>query len=194
MIQSISGNLKAKHVGYIVIDVSGVGLKIATSNSVFDNLPNIGENLSIFTYLHVREDSLELYGFSDGKELDLFENLIGISGVGPKSALGILSITTTDRLVAAIKGGKADLITKVSGIGKKTAARIVLELKDKLKTSGSPHLVSLMESDVELEETLVSLGYTKVQAKEAIEKINPDTKGFKNRLKEALKSSKKTNS
>jgi holliday junction DNA helicase RuvA len=194
MIHFISGALKAKNANHIVVEVGGVGFKIFPSRTVYDNLPSIGEKLELSAFLYVREDALELYGFTSDQELHLFEKLNSISGIGPKSALGILGITSADRLIAAIQEGKAELLTKVSGVGRKTAERIVLELKDKLKKEKAPHLVSLMESDVELEETLVSLGYTKRQAQDAIAKINPEVVGFKNRLKEALKNSKKTNS
>ena len=104
--------------------------------------------------------------------------------------MGFWGGAATDRLVAAINEGQTELLTKVSGIGRKTAERVVLELKGKLKLEGSPHLVSLMESDAELEETLVGLGYTKPQAREAVKRINPEVTGFKERLKEALKKTK----
>jgi len=193
MIHSLSGVLRSKNSEYIIIEIGGVGLKVASSATVYKSLPNIGENISIYTHLHVKEDALELYGFTGENELQLFEHLISISGIGPKSALGILGITSIDRLIVAINEGKTELLTKVSGIGRKTAGRIILELKDRLKTGASPHLITLMESDLELEETLVSLGYTKTQAKEVIAKINPQITGFKNRLKESLRQTKKNN-
>lgn len=193
MIHTLSGILRSKQADFIVIEVGGVGLKVTPARSVYTALPSMDEGINLHTYLYVKEDALDLYGFSSEKELSLFEHLIAVSGVGPKSALGILGVTSTDRVIAAINQGKTDLLTKVSGIGRKTAGRVVLELKDKLKTGKAPQLVTLMESDVELEETLVSLGYTKNQAKAAIAKIDPEITGFKNRLKEALKKTKKEN-
>ena len=190
MIHSLKGTFAGERDNHIVVDVHGVGFKIFPSASVFRALPETGQSLALSCFLYVREDALELYGFSDEKELELFEQLNTVSGIGPKSAMGILGVAATDRLIAAINEGKVDLLTKVSGIGRKTAERVVLELKGKLKFEGAPHLVTLMESDTELEETLVSLGYTKAQARTAIDKLNPETKGFKERLKEALKRTK----
>jgi holliday junction DNA helicase RuvA len=191
MIHSVSGNLTARTASHIVIEVGGVGLKIYPSRILLERLPSIGEKIKISAFLYVRENALELYGFDSDAELYLFEKLNDVSGIGPKSAIGILSITSPDRLIAAIQAGKADLLTKVSGIGRKTAERVVLELRDKLKDDIAPELVTLMESDVELEEALVGLGYTKKQAQDAIRKLNPETIGFKNRLTEALKQTKK---
>jgi len=192
MIHSVSGILTARAADYVVIDVSGVGLKIYPSRVLSARLPAINGEIKVSAFLYVRENALELYGFDSEAELYLFEKLNEVSGIGPKSALGILGITSPDRLIAAIQTGKADLLTKVSGIGRKTAERVVLELRDKLKNEPAPELLTLMESDVELEETLVGLGYTKRQAEDAIRKINPATIGFKDRLKEVLKKAKQS--
>ena len=190
MIYSISGKLTEKREKYVVVDVMGIGFRVYISENQMSRLPSLGDPIKLFSYLHVREDALELYGFLTEPELTFFEKLNSISGIGPKSALNILSVAPIERLIAAINEGKADLLTKASGIGKKTAERIILELKGKIEMKNAKQMVGLMESDVEIEETLVSLGYSRAQAKDAVSKIDPKTQGFKDRLKEALRKAK----
>lgn len=190
MIYKVSGTLEAKREHFIVVNVGTIAFKVYPTASVLGGLPEIGNAVKIFTHLHVREDELTLYGFTNIQELELFERLLEVSGVGPKSALSILNVSKVDQLIAAINEGRTELITRASGIGKKTAERIVLELKGKLSLTSQPQTLSLMESDLELEETLMSLGYTKAQAKAVVGKIDPKVKGFKERLKEALKKPK----
>lgn len=187
MIYSIAGSMVFKKEHFFVLDAHGVSFKIFTSANTLANLPPGGSPAKAYCHLHVREDAMELYGFLSEKELELFEKLNTVTGIGPKSALGILGVTKIEQLVAAINEGKTELLTRASGIGKKTAERAVLELKGKLSLTSSPELLTLMESDVELEETLVGLGYSRAQAKTAIQKIDPKISGFKERLKEALK-------
>lgn len=190
MIYSISGTLSLKKENFIVLETENIGFKIFPSAHLLNSLPQGGGKIKVFCFLYFREDALELYGFSSEKELELFERLNTISGIGPKSALGILGITKIEQLVAAINEGKTELLTRASGIGRKTAERIVLELKGKLSLTTAPQVLSLMESDVELEETLISLGYSRAQAKAAISKIDPKITNFKDRLKEALRRTK----
>ncbi len=188
MIHRVSGTLFAKKPNFLVLETSGgVSLRIFASPHTLSLLPVAGSPITVFTHLHVREDALELYGFSAESELSLFEKLISVSGIGPKSAMGILGVSKPDQLVAAINEGRTELITRASGVGKKTAERVVLELKGKLAGVGSAEALASMESDVELEETLVSLGYSHAQAKIALEKVGPKVTGFKERLREALK-------
>ena len=175
----------------MVVETSGgISLRVFASPHTLSALPAIGTAVTLHTYLNVREDALELYGFLNESELDLFEKLISVSGIGPKSAMGILGVSKADQLVAAINEGRTELITRASGIGRKTAERVILELKGKLAAVGTQETLNLMESDVELEETLTSLGYSRVQAKSAIAKLDPRVTGFKERLKEALKRTK----
>lgn len=187
MIYTISGVLKLKRESFIVVEVGGVGLKVIVSKGTFATLPGVGERIALFSYLHVREDALDLYGFLREEELSLFNSLNSVSGIGPKSALGVIGIANIEQLVAAINEGRTELLTRASGVGKKTAERVILELKGKLTAGSSPETLTLMESDLELEETLMSFGYSRAQAKNAISKINPKTTSFKERLKEALK-------
>lgn len=191
MIQRVSGVILSKKTNYFVVEVGGgISLRIFASPHTLSALPAQGASVTVHTYLNVREDALELYGFLHESELDLFERLISVSGIGPKSAMGILGVAKADQLVAAINEGRAELITRASGVGRKTAERVILELKGKLASIGTQETLNLMESDVELEETLVSLGYTHAQSKAAIAKLDPKIVGFKERLKEALKRTK----
>jgi len=191
MIYALSGTLVHKAENYAVIDVGGVAFKVNLSLRNVQILPQIGSAIKLSTYLHVREDLLAIYGFSNDEERDFFERLNSISGIGPKSALGILSVAPMDQLVSAINEGRVELLTKASGVGKKIAERVVLELKGKLTPpKGAQQAISLMESDLELEETLTSLGYSRQQAKAVVSKIDPKITGFKERLKEALRRAK----
>lgn len=187
MIYSLTGKLVAKKENFFVLDVGGVAFKVLTSFNVLRSLPQINSLVNAFTYLHVREDALELYGFLGEDELRLFEMLIGISGIGPKSAIGILSVDKVENLKAAIVEGRSELLTKASGVGKKTAERVVLELRGKLQQSGSREIVGLMESDTDIVEVLTNLGYSKNQAKEALAKIDPKITRIEERIKAALR-------
>ena len=128
-----------------------------------------------------------IYGFSSEQELNLFGKLNSVTGIGPKTALGVLTIAKIDQIAAAINQGKADLLTKASGIGRKTAERIILELRGKLKLESSEQIVGRMESDLDIEEALIGLGYSRQQARNAISKVDAKTASFEDRLKEALK-------
>ena len=132
MIYSIYGTLALKKENYAVVEAGGIGFKIFMPKSIVANLPDAGASVKIFSYLNVKQDGMDLYGFLSPKELELFERLISVSGVGPKSALGIMGVAAADQIAAAINEGKSELLTRVSGVGKKTAERVVLELKGKL--------------------------------------------------------------
>lgn len=196
MIHFLTGKLADKKASFAVIEVGSIGFKVYMPPNALQSLPQLGAEIKVHTVLYAREEgAFELYGFREQAERALFEKLTSISGVGPKTALGVLGVAKIEQLAAAINEGKSSLLTKVSGIGKKIAERIVLELKGKLditdKRSAAQEL-GLMESDLELEETLISLGYTKPQAKSAIANIPASVSQFKDRLKEALKNLKKT--
>jgi len=187
MIHSLKGTLLEKKENFFVIGIGGIAFQVKSSFNVLKSLPQIGQIVNVFTYLHVREDALELYGFLDEKELSFFELLIGISGIGPKSALGVLGVERVEKLKAAISEGRAELLTKASGVGKKTADRIILELRNKLSQEGSGEIVGIMQSDHDIIEALSNLGYTKSQAKEALSKVDSKINKMENRIKEALK-------
>ena len=144
-------------------------------------------NVKFFCHLHVREDALDLFGFPTAEELAFFELLISVSGVGPKSALSIMDVAELKNLSAAIKEGRPDLLTKASGIGRKTAERIILDLKTKVSSEKSEATVGKMDTDVDLVETLVGLGDRRDQAKTALGKVDEKIMNLEERLKAALK-------
>jgi len=191
MIYSVSGVVKAKLQTAVIVEAHGVGYRVFVPQFVYDGLPLIGEAVSLFCHFHVREDSQDLYGFSSDSELSLFESLISVNGIGPKSALNIMNVAPFDQVVAAINEGRADLLSKASGVGKKTAERVCLELKGKLSFADSSSVLAGMDSDTELEETLVSLGYSKAQARAAIAKLDPALTTLNERLKAVLREYKK---
>ena len=187
MIYSISGKLIEKRDSFAVIEVLGVGIKLITHKRALSSMPPVGNEVKLFSHLHVREDLLDLYGFTTEEELNFFELLISVSGVGPKSALSILEISELKELAAAIQENRPDLLTRASGIGRKTAERIIIDLKGKVKTEMSGEAVKRMESDADIVETLTNLGYRKDDAKTALEKVDKTVVGLELRLKAALK-------
>jgi Holliday junction DNA helicase RuvA len=137
MISHLRGTLLEKHPNQIVIDVHGVGYEITIPVSAYSSLPEQGAPVHMHIYQHVREDILALYGFLTKDDKALFEKLIAVSGIGPKLAVTALSGLTTDDLVAAIRSGAVELLVRIPGVGKKTAERMVLELRDKLGPAGT---------------------------------------------------------
>ncbi len=165
MYSYISGVLKHKTAGVAVVDNSGIGYKIFTAGRVLAELP-LGEHVTLYTYLHVREDELSLYGFPDAEGVALFEALLGITGIGPKVALNICAAGSTMAVYGAIAAGDVAWLTKVPGVGRKTAERLVLELKDKLLRQeslvpGTVHAISYAALGVEGQAmgALLGLGY-----------------------------------
>ncbi|HUX35957.1 MAG TPA: Holliday junction branch migration protein RuvA [Candidatus Paceibacterota bacterium] len=187
MIHSVSGKLIEKRDSFAVIEVLGVGIKLTSHRRALSSMPPVGSQVKLFSHLHVREDLLDLYGFPTEEELNFFELLISVSGVGPKSALAILEISELKELAAAIQENRPDLLTRASGIGRKTAERIIIDLKTKVKTEMSSEAVKRMESDADIVETLTNLGYRRDEAKVALQKVGKDVTGLEPRLKEALK-------
>jgi Holliday junction DNA helicase RuvA len=182
MIGHLKGNILAQDLKSIILDVAGVGYKVFTNTSTLPTGKT--QTLELWTYLAVRETALDLYGFATQEELHFFELLMTVSGIGPKSAMGILSIATIPNLRHAITSGDVSHLTKVSGIGKKNAEKIVLELKDKLDglSTDMSHSVS---GDVDALEALKSLGYGEREAREALKKAEGDT--TEKKVRSALK-------
>lgn len=187
MIYSIRGQVLIKELQFAVIDMHGIGLKVSMTARALANLPLPGDEVELFSHLNVKEDALDLYGFTSKEELGFFEMVIGVSGVGPKSALAILDVAPLSELCAAIEAGRPDLLTRASGVGRKTAERIILDLRGKVSAPEGEATVRRMEGDTDLIDTLVGLGYKRDQAKAAIEKIAPETEGLESRLKAVLK-------
>lgn len=185
MISLLKGKIELKTEKFAIIDVNGVGYRVFCASSVLAVM-NTGEEIRLFCHLHVREDALELYGFLTKEELDFFELLISISGVGPKVALGILSIAPVGKIKEAIAGDKEEFLTRVSGIGAKIAKKVILELKDKLPRISDGTKAELGE-EIEAIDALVGLGYREREAGEVVRKITKDIKGTENMVREALK-------
>ncbi len=185
MIACLSGTVRHKDLHYLVVDISGVGYKVlVTTETALDVTPS--SPIFLWTHLVVRETSLELFGFLDKETLDVFELLITISGIGPKSALGILNVATPSMLRQAVASEDTTYLTRVSGIGKKNAEKIVLELKNKLKvTKEDTGMDTRSESDAL--EALVSLGYSERDAREALKRVPKELVGAGERVKAALK-------
>mgnify|MGYP001594293462 FL=1 len=173
MIGSIKGKIKFKTDKFLIVETSGVGYKINVSSDVLSKISR-NESLGInffWIHTHVREDALDLYGFLERSELEFFEMLISISGIGPRSALTILGIASIETLRKAIATSDTSYLTKISGIGKKTAERIVIELRDKMGTElGEKSL----QGELDALEALKSLGYSQNEAREALKKVSPD--------------------
>lgn len=161
MIDHISGRLSSKSAGSCVIEVGGVGLRLAMATGAIAQLPAVGDEVTVFTYLHVRDDGLSLFGFESPEEQDLFEKLITVSGVGPKVALAALSALRPTALVAAVAEEDDALIATVPGIGRKTAQRIIIELKDRLGPAGAGLRPQLHNgARAEAADALASMGFS----------------------------------
>ena len=135
MISSLRGRIAAQGDNYVVLDVGGVGFKVFVPSSSLDQFGGVGQEISLFTHMHVRENELALYGFGSPDELQLFQLLLGVSGIGPKVGLKIVSIMSVETLREAIATGDAAMLTRIPGIGKKIAERLMVDLKDKLGVS-----------------------------------------------------------
>lgn len=189
MIAKLTGTLSDMGTRYVVIDVNGVGYKVFVTDDTIHLLKK-GDRASLLTYLAVREDALDLYGFPLKKDKEFFELLISVSGTGRKSALNILSIVSADLLATAIRTGSVAHLVKVSGLGKKTAEKIVLELKDKLgRVSGGfdAEMAAGMSSDMDAIMALQALGYDADDAREALKKVGKDISDIGTKVKAALK-------
>jgi Holliday junction DNA helicase RuvA len=186
MISHLKGILLHKDPRYLVISAAGVGYKVSATADVVSKIGSEGKEVSVWTYLAVRENALDLYGFASLAELNFFELLITISGIGPKTALGILNAASIETLQHAIFTGDTSHLTKVSGIGKKNAEKIVMELKDKIGALNLGESGSLQhESDAM--EALTSLGYSQNDVRDVLKKLPKDIIETGAKIKAALK-------
>jgi holliday junction DNA helicase RuvA len=180
MIAHLRGKLLAKHPNQAIVETAGVGYDITISVPTFSDLPAVGAEVALHIHTHVREDALALYGFLRASEKTLFEKLITVSGIGPKLAVTILSGMAADEMVGAIRGNDVARLTRIPGIGKKTAERMVLELRDKLPPAGQASTpvapaMNAMEEDVL--SALVNLGYQRAAAEKALAVAAKNAKG-----------------
>ena len=188
MLASLSGKVAATGEDYVVIKVGGVGFCVSVPQTVLDSLPGPGIELTVHTHLHVRENDLALYGFGSREELALFRLLLGVSGIGPKVALSLLSFLPVERLQAAIAQEDVAMLARVPGIGPKTAKKLVFDLKDKIAADiipGEPRPV-LTEADADLIAALTSLGYSVSEAQEAIRSLPREALALEERVRLAL--------
>jgi Holliday junction DNA helicase RuvA len=191
MIAHLRGKLLAKHPNQAIVETGGVGYDVTISVPTFSDLPVVGSEVALFIHTHVREDALALYGFLRSSDKLLFEKLITVSGIGPKLAITILSGMAADEMVGAIRGNDVVRLTRIPGIGKKTAERMVLELRDKLPQAGpittpAAPPISAVEEDVL--SALANLGYQRAAAEKALTVAMRNGKGgsFDALFREAL--------
>ena len=199
MISYIKGELTEVFEDTVVVETNGIGYNIRVPGSVLDRLPSVGSSVRIYTYLYVKEDAMNLFGFLSRDDLSVFKLLLNVSGIGPKGALAILSTIGPDDLRFAVLSEDVKTISSAPGIGAKTAKRLIIELKDKLKLAEVFEMAlankekAPSENDVllaknEAVEALVALGYASAQAMKAVQQVeNAEEKDSEQILKEALK-------
>ncbi len=195
MIASITGRLARKAADYLIVDVSGVGYQVYVPLSTYYSIPEEGGEVSLQIHTHLREDSLSLFGFVTQAEKDAFLQLLTVSGIGPKLALAVLSSLSVEDLVCSVRDGDGSRLCSVPGIGKKTAARLILELKDKMKhpaadaAPAGPRADRSSDRDIEdAVSALVNLGYKKNLAEDAISRLRRGrpAAGVETLIREAL--------
>ena len=174
MIAGLNGKLESVSSEWAIININGIAFRVYMPTSTLSTLSTIGEDVKLHTHLHLREDNVTLYCFGSTDELRLFQTLIGVSGLGPKLALSMLSAMTVEQLAMAIATGSADLLTEVPGIGKKMAERVVLELKEKIGAGWiTTSAAQLAQENAEVLAALTSLGYSVAEATRAVASLPP---------------------
>ena len=195
MFAYINGKLEYKMEGYVIVDVHGIGYKIFMSETGIEKLGNVGDTVKVHTYLKVREDDMSLFGFNTAEELSMFELLISVSGVGAKTALSMLSCIEPSKFALAVITNDLKTLTKIPGVGAKSAQRIVLELKDKLKTekavdtSENSEIAESIEKDNKLEDAVSALqvlGYNRKEIEKVFEKIEISEFSVEDLIKKGL--------
>ncbi|MEK7175571.1 MAG: Holliday junction branch migration protein RuvA [Patescibacteria group bacterium] len=181
MIGSIKGKIILKKEKFIIIETGGLGYKIYVLPETISKVKK--EEIFLWIHTHAREDALDLYGFLQYEELEFFEMIINVSGIGPKSGLNILGTVAIENLKKSIASSDLAYLTKISGIGKKTAEKIIIELRDKI---GKEELGPLLKNELDALEALKSLGYSQNEAREALKNVSPDS-NTNTKIKEALK-------
>ena len=190
MIGYLEGEVIKKYERRCILKCGQLGYRIFMTNTSLGKIQENGEAVKVYTYPYQRENTQELYGFLSPDELELFEMLITVSGVGPRSALVLLDEVPFETLVAAITTGQDEALRRVSGIGQKTAQKIIIELKSKaatLATLATQAASETISEDADILEALKSLGYSAYQAREALKKVMPEVKGVERRVEETLK-------
>lgn len=195
MISYLKGSVEAKNIDSIVIEVGGIGYKVFMSRNSIDKVGELGETVKVHTYMRVREDDISLYGFCSNEELRMFEQLIGVSGVGAKSALTILSNISPSKFALAIISGDVGVLKSLPGIGAKSAQRMILELKDKMKTEEAiqidndivPQYIPENNNARDAVEALQVLGYARKDIDVALSKVDTNSLSVEDIIKQGLK-------
>jgi Holliday junction DNA helicase RuvA len=188
MLHFLTGKIITKGENFAIVENNGLGFKVFLTSDILNKLPESGSAVKFFCYFYIREETgPELYGFLKEEELNFFGLLNSISGIGPKTALNILSVDRLENLMAAIIENRPDLLTRASGIGQKTAERVILELKSKIKLKAAKTLTQKLDLDTEVEEVLVGLGYPRRQVREILHSLPADIKKLEERIREALR-------
>ena len=183
MLAFVSGQVVSKTEKEVILAVGPLGLRLLVAVSTANQV-KIGSEVKLVTYLHVREDLLELYGFLTDEELNLFKKLLAVSGIGPKSALNILSLIEPQKLKVAVVTGRVEVLTQISGIGRKTAERIIIELKNQFKNEVDQE-TQLVDAD--LISALTQLGYSRDQARQAAQNLPENADNLSAQVKASLK-------
>jgi Holliday junction DNA helicase RuvA len=186
MIFSLEGTIQYSTGKYIVLEVHGVSYKITVSKSVIDSVPEKAGRSKVFTHLYLRENAIELYGFHTKEELDFFNLLLEVQGVGPKLAIAILSAVDTTKVKAAIVGGHHEVLM-IPGVGKKTAQKIIIELQNKIDRAGLAELdLKALKADEDVIDALISLGYKKKEVERVVAGIPKELASIKEKVKYVL--------
>lgn len=189
MLAYIKGIIIQKNTSYLVIETGGLGYRVFAPAEVLGRVSE-GEEIELYTHQHVREDAIQLFGFSTVEELKLFEQLISVSGIGPKTGLAVFAEAKIEDIVSAIVNGDASILKRVSGIGARTAERIILELKNKVSSSAQLDKIKTIEelgADADAVAALVSLGYSVNQARAALKKVSSEISDIGEKVRAALK-------
>jgi len=184
MIAYLSGKIIAEREKFIILDVNGVGYKVFLSQKTLYSIPQIGQNLKLFCFHNIRENAMDLYGFLDEKELEFFEILNDIRGIGPKAAIEISSIGPLERIKDKIAAQDGNVFEGIPGIGRKRAMAIMMELSGKIKNFAAPKRAAVLD---DAEAALVNLGFSRQDAKDALNQVPPDIQDAEGRIKTALR-------
>lgn len=198
MISYIKGTLERRAESYIIVETGGIGYQIFVSPATLAKLPQTGAEVKVFTYFSVKDDGMSLYGFSSVEEQEMFHKLLTVSGVGPKGALGFLSVLKPSEIIMAILSDDVKTLSKAPGVGRKTAQRVILDLKDKCKTEdaialGGEELQGmtevLVDGDAKFEaiDAMTALGYSRSEAAKAVNAVAAEGMSTEDILKAALK-------
>lgn len=187
MIGFLKGKIDTCRFGLIYLDVNGVGYKINIPPQIKISEPAVGKNIKLYIYENIREDAYDLYGFLEYFELELFQKLLSVNGVGPRAAMAIMSASESDKIIQAIEGDDLTFFVSIPGIGKKVAAKIILDLKSKISLSQSESILGKSGESDNIVEALVSLGYQKVEIQKVIHKMPKDLSDDQAQIRWCLK-------